>query len=105
MDIRTFKPDPAELNEILGLQPDREPAVVERLVAEIADADAGHLDAVLVGIERAGRFPKSLADAVAAVGARGDVGADAVMARIEADRVVRGSEHHALDALLVGRLE
>src|SRR6478609_8460570 len=33
MDRRMFKPDPAELNEILGLEPDRQPAVVQGLVA------------------------------------------------------------------------
>ena len=60
---------------------------------------------MLVGIERADRLAEHLADAVAAVRARGDVGADAVMARIEADGVVGGSEDHALDALAVGGLE
>ena len=105
MDGGMFQPDAAELHEIIRLEPDREPAVIERHVAEIADANARHLDAVLVGIKRAQRFAKHLADAVAAVGPRGDVGPDAVMARIEADRVVGRREHHALDAFFVGRLE
>ena len=63
-------------------------AVIERRLAEIADPDAGHLDAVLVGIERADALAEHLADAVAAVRARGDVGADAMMPRVEADRVI-----------------
>src|SRR5690242_19725445 len=105
MDRRMFKPDPAELNEILRLQPDRQPAVVERRLAEIADADASHLDAVLVGVERAGGFSECLADAITAVGTRGDVSADPVIARIKADGMVRRGEHHALDALPARRLE
>ena len=60
---------------------------------------------MLVGIERADRLAEHLADAVAAVRARGDVGADPVMARIEADRVVGRGEHHALDALFARGLE
>jgi hypothetical protein len=60
---------------------------------------------VLVGIERADRLAEHLADAVAAVRARGHVGADAVMARIEADRMVRRGEHDALDALFARGLE
>src|SRR6516164_1795882 len=79
MDGGMFKPDPAELNEVLGLEPDRQPAVIERLLAEIADAQASHLQPVFVGIERAGRLAKGLADAVAAVRAGGHVGADAVV--------------------------
>src|SRR6185437_3334207 len=38
MDVGMIEPDPAELHQIFRLQPDREPAVIERLVAEIADA-------------------------------------------------------------------
>src|ERR1041384_3449470 len=74
MDRGMFKADAAELNEILGLEPDRQPAVIQRLLAEIADPQARDLEAVFVGIERAGRFAKGLADAIAAVGTRRDVG-------------------------------
>src|SRR5262245_41655761 len=105
MNVGMLEADAAELHEVFRLEPDRQPAVVERHFAEIADADARHLHAVLVGIERAHRLAKHLADAVAAVGPRSDVGADAVMARVEADRVIGGSEDHALDALAVGSLE
>jgi len=38
---------------------------------------------VLVGIERADGFAEHLADAIAAIGPRRDIGADAVMARVE----------------------
>ncbi len=105
MDVGMLEPDPAELHHVLRLEPDRQPAMIERHLAEIADAQTSHLHAVLVGIERADRFPERLADAVAAVGPRGHVGADAVIAGIEADRVVRRGEHHALDALLARGLE
>ena len=37
---------------------------------------------------RADRFAEHLADAIAAVRARGDIGSDPVMARVEADRMV-----------------
>ena len=105
MDIGMIEPDPAELHQIFRLQPDREPAMIERLVAEIADPDAGDRQAVLVGIERADRLAEHLADAVAAVRPRRHIGADPVMPRIEADRMVRRGEHDALDALLARRLE
>src|SRR4051812_25441030 len=82
MDVGMVEPDPAELHQVFRLQPDREPAMVQRFVAEIADPQARHADAVLVGIERADRLAKRLADAVAAVRAHRHVGADAVMPRI-----------------------
>src|SRR4029453_1287099 len=105
MDTGMIEPDAAELHQIFRLQPDRQAAMVERHLAEIADPDAGHAEPMLVGIERADRFAEHLADAIAAVGARGDVGADPVMARIEADRMVRRGEPHALDAFFARGLE
>src|SRR4051794_9221608 len=105
MDVGMFEPDAAELDQILGLQPDRQPAPVERLVAEIADAEAGHLQPVLVGVERAERFAEHLADAVAAVGTWLHVIVDLAMARIKTDRMVRRSEDNALDALATGGLK
>src|SRR6201989_556454 len=85
MDVGMLEPDPAELHHVLRLEPDRQPPVIERHLAEIADAQTRHLHAVLVGIERADRFTERLADAIAAVGACGHVGADAVIARVEPD--------------------
>src|SRR6185436_18256263 len=79
--------------------------MIERHLAEIADPDAGDTKPVLVGIERADRFAEHLADTITAVGARGDVGANPVMARIEADRMVGRGEHDTLDTLLPRRLE
>src|SRR4051812_10200348 len=78
MDVRMIEPDPAQLHQVFRLQPDREPAMIQRLVAEIADPQTGDADAVLVGIERADRLAERLADAVTAVRAHRDVGADAV---------------------------
>src|SRR5882757_6103188 len=100
MNVGMVEPDPAELHQIFRLQPDREPPVIQRLFAEIADAKASNAQSMLVGVERTDRLAEYLADAVAAVGTRGDVGADMMVARIEADGMVRRGEHHALDALL-----
>ncbi len=100
-----LQPDAEELHEILGRDPDRQPPHVERPRADIADAQAGHDHAVLVGVERAQRLAERLADAVAAVGPHRDVGADLALARIEADRVVGRGEDHALHAGLARRLE
>src|SRR5450755_856637 len=105
MDVGALEADPAQLHQILGLQPHRQPAVIERLVAEIPDTDAGDLQPVLVGIERTDRFAEHLADAVAAIRPRGDIGADPVMARIKSHSVVRGGENHPLDALPARSLE
>src|SRR5664279_2010370 len=46
MNVGTIEPDPAQLHQILRLKPDREPAMVQRLVAVIADADAGDAEPV-----------------------------------------------------------
>src|SRR5262249_30080844 len=105
MDIGMIEPDPAELNQILWFQPDRQPAMIQRHVSKIADANTGDSEAMLVRMEGADRLAENLADAVAAVRPRRHVGPDPVMARVEADRVVRGREHHALDALAPRRLE
>src|SRR5664280_639635 len=79
--------------------------MIQRLVAEIADSKASHLEPMLVGIERADGFTEHLADAVAAVGARGDVGSDPVMPGIKSHGMVRRREHDALDTLPARRLE
>src|SRR5689334_13223494 len=79
--------------------------MIQRLVAEISDAKAGDPQPVLVGIECAYRFPEHLANAVTAVRARGDIRADAVMARIKTHRMVRRCKHDAFDALFARRLE
>src|SRR5205085_5410070 len=52
MDVGMLEPDAAELHEIFRFEPDRQPTVIERHLAEIADAQARHLQAVLVGIKR-----------------------------------------------------
>src|SRR3954454_3886395 len=60
---------------------------------------------MLVGIKRADRLAKHLADAVAAVRPRGDIGAGAMMTRVETNRVVGRGEDHTLDALSTCGLE
>src|ERR1700726_1003660 len=89
MDVGVVEPDPAQLYQIFRLQPDREAAVVQRLLAEIADPDAGDFHSMLVGVKRADRFAEHLADAVAAVGPRRHVGPDPVITRIKSHRMVR----------------
>src|SRR6266852_5431722 len=63
-DVRVLEPDADELNEVLRLQPDRQPALVRRRVADVADAQAGDAQAVLEGIERGERLAERLAGAV-----------------------------------------
>src|SRR6266481_2735768 len=82
-----IEPDPAQLNQVLRLEPDRQPPMIQRPVAEIADPQACDLEPVLVGIERAERFAERLADAITAVRPRRHIGADPVMPGIEADRI------------------
>src|SRR5260370_13714413 len=105
VDVGMIEPDPTKLNQVLRFEPDREPAMIKRLVAEIADPDARNPKPVLIGIERAHRLAEHLADAVAAIGARRHIGSDPVMARVEADRMVRRGKHNALDALFARRFE
>src|SRR5882724_12427380 len=100
-----LEPDAEELHDVFRRDPDRQAARVERPRADIADPEAGHGHAVLVGIECAQRLAERLADAVAAVRPHRDVGADLAPARIEADGVVGRGEDHALDAGLPRRLE
>src|SRR6202041_1760239 len=78
---------------------------IDRRVGEIADANAGHPQTVLIGIERADRFAEGLADTVTRIRAHRLVGADLALPRIEADRVVRRGEDDALDLLAPRRLE
>ena len=80
--------DPAQLNQVFRLQPDRQPALIDGLVAKISDPQAGNGHAVLVGVKRTDRLAENLADTIAAVGPRGHIGADPVMTGIEADGVV-----------------
>ena len=103
--IRVLQPDAHELQQILRAQPDRQPAAVHRRIGDVADAQAEHAQAVLVGVERAQPLAEDLAHAVAAVGPHRHVGADAAVARVEAHRVVGGGEHHALHALAARGLE
>src|SRR6202035_1750490 len=103
--VRVLQPDADELHQILRADPDGEPAQIDRRVGEVADADAGHPQAVLIGIERAERFAEGFADAVARIRTHRLVGADLALPRIEADRVVRRGEDNALDFLASRRLE
>src|SRR4051794_24221156 len=105
MDVGMLEPDPAELHEVFRLEPDREPTVIQRLFAEIADPNARHLEPVLVGVERAYCLAEHLADAVAAVRPRRHLGAYAVITRVETNCMVRRGKHHPLHALLARRLE
>src|SRR5207302_418459 len=97
--------DAHELSIIARADPDRQPALVDRLFSEIADARAQDADAVLVGIEAGERLAKRLADPVAAVRPRHDTVIYRFGARIEADRVVAGGKDDALDAGAACRLE
>src|SRR5258706_6065304 len=100
-----LQPDANELHQIGRAQPDRKAALVERLLADIADAQAQDAQAMLLRVKRSDRLAEQLAHAIAGIGTRNGVDADALDARVEADRVVRRGEHDALDALPAGCLE
>src|SRR5205085_8458788 len=82
--VRVLEADADQLDEVFRLHPDRQPALVERLVAEVADPQAQYAQPVLVGVERAQRLAEGLADAIAGVWPHGDIDADVVVARVEA---------------------
>src|SRR5262249_49319892 len=87
MDIGMLKPDAHELRQIFRLHPDRQAPLVDRHVGDIADAQTGDAQTVLVGIERTERLAERLAHAVAAVRPDPHIDADALRARIETDGV------------------
>src|SRR5262245_49434024 len=62
-DVGMLEPDAYELREVFGVDPDRQPPVIDGRIAEIADAQAGHPQSVLVRIERADRLAERLAHA------------------------------------------
>src|SRR3546814_15105457 len=94
-----------QVYQVVGLQPVRQPALVGRLVAEIADANTERADAMLVGIERAEALAEQLAEAVTGIRLRHGLDADLGRALMEAHDVIGGGENHPLDALLAGGLE
>src|SRR5262245_32108060 len=82
-DAGVLEADADELYQVLWLDPDRQPALVDRRVSDIADADAGDAQPVLVGVEGAQRLAERLAHAVARVWPHRGARADATVARIE----------------------
>src|SRR5262245_54215311 len=105
LEVGMLEADADQLHEVLGAEPDRQPALVEWPVAEVADPEAQHAQPVFVGIKRAQGLAERLAQAVARVRPHRDVDADAFDARVEADGVIGGGKDHALDALAARRLE
>src|SRR5215213_10129268 len=79
--------------------------MIERRVAEVADADAGHAQPMLVRVHGAKRLAERLADTVTRVWPHRLAHADLSTTRIVPDRVVRGCEHDALDPRPARRLE
>src|SRR5216684_4446231 len=97
VDVRVLEPDADELDEVLGLQPDRQPALVRRRVGDVADAQAADAQAVLEGVERGERLAERLAGAVTGVGPDRRLDPDPPLPGIEADRMIRRREHDPLD--------
>src|SRR6516225_11455673 len=93
-----FEADPHELGVVARADPDRQPALVDRLWSEIADAGAQKADPVLVGIKAGKRLGKGFADAVATIRPRHHPVVDPQVARIKTDRVIAGGHDNALDA-------
>src|SRR6516162_5435587 len=104
-DVGMLEPDANELSVIPRADPDRQPAFVDRLLAEIADTRAQHPDPEFLGIEAGERFAKGLADAIAAVRPWHDTVIDLLRTGIKADSMVAGGEHDALHASAPRRLE
>src|SRR5262249_41562746 len=96
-DVGMLKADAHQLGIIAWADPNRKPALIDRLQPEIADAGAQKTDPVLVGIEARKRLGEGLADAVAAVRAWHHAMVDRLVARIKADRVVARGDDDALD--------
>ena len=84
-----FEADAEQLHKIWRTEPDRKPALVQWPVAQVADPQAQHAQSVLVGIQRAQRLAKRLAQTIARIRPHRQLGADTLDARIEADGVVR----------------
>src|SRR6516162_1020906 len=100
-----FEADPHELGVVARADPDRQPALVDGLRSEIADAGAQKTDPVLVGIEAGKRLGERLADAIAAVRARHHAIVDLLVARIKTDRMVARRDDDTLDPSFSRRLE
>src|SRR3974377_502112 len=100
-----FEADAHELGVVARTDPNRQPALVDRLRSEIADAGAQKTDPVLVGIEAGKRLGEGLADAVAAVRARHNPVVDLLVARIKTNRMVARRDDDALDLSSSRRLE
>src|SRR5262249_18653259 len=83
--IGMLETDAQELNQVLRHDPDRQPPLVDRLVADVADADREHAKAELVGIEGAERLAEHLAHGIARIRPQDRGGAEAAVAWIEAD--------------------
>ena len=105
LDAGAVDADRHQLREVARAEPDRQPALVDRLRVDVADAHHEHLHAVLVGVEAAQRLAEHLRHAVAAVGLRVGGVVDLLVAAVEAHRVVAGREQDALDAVPARRLE
>src|SRR5215470_129561 len=61
-DIGMLEPDADQLQEIFRLEPDRQSPLVSGPIGDVADADRGRAQAMLVGIERRERLAEGLAD-------------------------------------------
>src|SRR5690606_26160690 len=105
VEVGMLEADPEQLRQVARADPDRKEADVERTLLDVADAYRQHLQAIFVGVQAGDGLTEALADAIAAVRAKGDVGADGLVAAVEADDMVAAREDDPLDALLAGGLE
>ena len=80
VQLGMFEADADELNQVLGLDPDRQAALVNRPVVDVADADRQHPQTELVGIERAERLAEHLAYGIARIRPRNRGGAEPALA-------------------------
>src|SRR5262245_11600719 len=87
-DVRMLEPDPDQLHEIFRLEPDRQSPLIGRPVADVANADRGRAQSMLVGVKRGERLAKCFAYAIARIRPQRRIGHAAASPRIEADGVI-----------------
>src|SRR5262245_11632575 len=87
-NVRMLEADPDQLREVLRLEPDRQSPLVGGRVADVADADRGRAQSMLVGVERGERLAECLAHAIARIRPHRGIGPDAALAWIETNGVI-----------------
>src|SRR5207344_1101715 len=100
--IRLFDADGDKLSHVAPADPDGESAPINRRMIHVAYAHAEHLHAIAVGVQTGERLVEDLGYAIATVGLGIGAVVDDLIAAIEADRMIRGSDQKSLDPVTAG---